>query len=143
MSSTPPPIRSTHTARPFVIDNGLYSIFTQPDQYPEPSREHEILEIAKGYPENVRRGQYPEVNGIHENVEIVKEVNDDSEAIPEKPRSRRSRICNDRVLGIRSWLLVVLICVIAISGALAVGLAIGIPASSQKHDNMYVLNVVR
>lgn len=131
--SAPPSSRSVATDRSFVVDDGLCYDIIRSDQYPEISRQHEILEIAKGYPETIRQGQYPEVNGEHELVKIVED--DDSKVTPGKHESRTSKY---RILGVRSWVLLVLMCIVVIAVALAVGLAIGIPASNRKHDNRYV-----
>ena len=103
----------------FVLDDRSYPEVTRSDQYPEVNREYEILETAR--------------DGSELNHEIPSAF--DQKESSEKPTSRTDEY---RILGVRWWILIILVCVVAISVAIAVGLAIGIPASNRKNENAYV-----
>lgn len=118
--SIPPLLHSVPaTGRSPVVDDRSYPEVARGDQYPEVNREHEDLETAR---------DYLEVNHNIPSTLSEKEL----------PDQHGSRTGGYRILGLRPWVLVVLVCVVAIAVAIAVGLAIGIPASRRNQKNMYV-----
>lgn len=100
----------------------------------------------RSYPEVARGDQYPEVNTEHEDLEIARdysaEVNNSNKYTPLREKGlldrRGSQPDEYRIFGLRPWVLVALVCVVAIAIAIAVGLAVGIPASKRNHENKYV-----
>ena len=144
--SAPSSFPSGSTDGSTVLDDRLYpevnrcdqypEVHRQRHQYPEVNREYEILEIVRDYPEVIRCDQDPEINKEHESLKTAKDYPKDT------PEKHENRTCNYRILGVRSWVLVVLICIVALAVAIAIGLAIGIPASIRKTNNLYVLSVI-
>lgn len=119
--SAPATFRATQTTdHSSVFDSRSYPEVARGDQYPEVNTEHEILETARNHPE-VKDTKYSPLPG--------KEVAD----------LHGSRTGEYRVFGFRPWLLIALVCVIALAVAIAVGLAVGIPASKRNHENKYVI----
>lgn len=120
---------ASRTGPSFVLDDRSYPEVTRSDQYPEVTRS----------------AQYPEVNREHEILETVSDYPklehnvfspfDQKESSEKKPRNRKD---DYRILGVRWWILIILVGIVAIAVAIAVGLAIGIPASNRKNENTYV-----
>ena len=110
---------ASNTDRSSVLDDRSYPEVIRSDQDLEVSREHAILEVVRDYPEP--------------NHNIPSALGDNQSS--EQPKSRTG---DYRILGVRWWVLVVLVCVVVIAVAVAVGSAIGIPASNRKNENRYV-----
>lgn len=92
------------------------------------------------YPEVARGDEYPEVITEPQLNPYAYNTQQSPSILGEKEKydPARSRVGSYKILGLRSWVLVVLVCVVAISVALAVGLAIGLPASKRSNGSMYV-----